>query len=254
MKPFDCVFTIAIAIFLTTTSAADDDLEIPTKYRISTSMAAWEEALKITGFDVSLRDDSLALREAVQQVTLEDSTTPYLSDSIDGRTVWQVEFPRVQISQELFRSGNIVDSLRDFTVYLDAIQPGLIMVVSRAESFDQEYWKRPCSDSAAQQLLDAGEEYLGFPEMSPPVPFAKILTQAHGNYLVADEISAIYVINRHYNTIRPAWVIQMLGGHEPTEPRYINDHLRTVVDAVTGEWVFARNKPRPEGTGPKFDN
>ncbi len=104
-----------------------------------------------------------------------------------------------------------------------------------------------------------GEQISGFPAKAPKVTLAQALNKAFGNAANAKELTVYYVLHTWAGAYkdRPVWIIQLRGipGIPPSlpfgvpadaVPRKFWDHTRTIVDAMTGEFIIADHIPQPK--------
>lgn len=258
---FKFVIAITMALFVSSdrahegsqvsSSAASDS-----QFRVSTPDQAVARALKITGFDQLKSIDTLAAVSSAKLITMFDSTTPFLADSINGDTVWRIEFKDVVLGLKDVPAELAEQHPRHFVVYLSPSPGGLIRVSSRSEERSAGLWNKPLAQDA-ERLMSSNERYIGFPEHDPAVTFSEALGAAKGDPLIADEIDAVLVMYTYSNKLPhreitfpcPVWAIHLYGiptvqsTKYPDLPRSQTGHLRTIVDAVNGQWLHAGNSP-----------
>ena len=204
-------------------------------------------ALKYTGFDqLDCYTDSVhaATKSAVRFFTTEDSTTPFLADSIDGKKAWVITFKDLAVTNGKF--------LATFTVVLDAQTGRLFKIVHQKPGFDEGYWHIPTAADLSRQTINSGGAYIGFPEKKPNISFLQALrTKVPCQVLNAEQFTALYVIHSQ-TTPRRVWVISGLGvstplhSDNPAAPWYLRSTCRVLVDADNGEFIEGDNWPAPE--------
>jgi hypothetical protein len=82
-----------------------------------------------------------------------------------------------------------------------------------------------------------------------------VLSHGIGSPFLAKEIHGVYVMHsRMGSTPRPVWAITLRGlppmaargSYGDTIPVWQRNHMRNVLDARSGEVLFATNSPQPE--------
>ena len=218
---------------------------------IQSAAAAVATALSYTGSDeiLSRNPDAIASLE-----TAVDSTTPFLSDSIIGRTVWKVLLDSVNLllpswNQEAVGAGNP----KSFTALLDSATGRLLKVFSECPVRDPDLAPEPSAANATTQLRHSGETFIGFPDSIPSITLEQALDAAIGsNPPRAKEIVALLVLKSVDGVVTPVWSNQGRGippldfctvaSRDSVPLRYWNRE-RTVVDAVTGRTLYIVNTP-----------
>ncbi len=205
-------------------------------FLLKSKQEAVTRALEYTGFD-ELRNFELdkSLNE-VQLITVHDSTTPFLSDSINGKTAWAVEFENIVLQANA--------SPITFTVILDAETGRLFEIRSKYEGPPE---KRPCEPSAKlaeQQLGMTIERYLGLPQTPPSVSFLQALDSAFTSPVHASLTIARYVIySSQGRAEQPVWAISLHGLPPIPVKHGTIDFMRSVINAETGERIMEVNLP-----------
>jgi hypothetical protein len=143
---------------------------------------------------------------------------------------------------------------RKFTVLLDETASKVIMIHSETKGATPDIHPEASPDQAAADLLKIHEEYKSFPDKSAKVAFLDALDQVRlrgvGYPFIAREIDAIYVMDSRLGQgAKPVWVITLRGlppiPSKANEPAWQRNYFRNVVDAETGEWLYADNRPLP---------
>ena len=125
------IFTGVIAALFMCQSGLAEDLRanIPDeKPAIATAEEAIRRALEYTGFDKS---KGFSIEESVGKVKLEtarDTTTPFLHDRINGRTIWSVEFNGILLNPKSIKPEKIEANPKKFEGWLDA-ETGILLRV-----------------------------------------------------------------------------------------------------------------------------
>ncbi|MEO5817897.1 MAG: hypothetical protein ABIT20_21685 [Gemmatimonadaceae bacterium] len=116
----------------------------------------------------------------------------------------------------------------------------------------------PSAPEEERQLRNLGERFVGLPDAEPAVDFYNALKQLQlvgpVSPQLAKQVIAYLVIHhtRKYSP-RTVWIIQTRGidmpgegyagmGHVPVDAR---NHMRHVIDATTGEWLYSDTAPQP---------
>ena len=194
--------------------------------------------------------------DTISVVTVSDSATPFLE--LDGRRAYRVALHDVPITYEKRFGDRVaaVEARRSFEVYVDSTRRTILRVESVLPSYYQKLSRGeiriPDRVSAEEQLRAAKEEYSPLPDsFEPKVDFLAALAVLPGYPLDADRIVAICTIYSNMGSARPAWIVDTYGTRFPSlhhaklEP-YQENHIRSVVDATTGKWLFSLATPSVE--------
>ena len=189
-------------------------------------------------------------------VALGDQTVPCLSAALKGKTTWQVQAHDVTIEA----NGGVNPYITSMTILLSP-ETGQVMKIKTA-------WPKelapitpapPVEIHATQMMAAGGQRFSGLPKDPPAVSFASALELAYGGATNAKEIIAYYVLYSSRTgqiTDRPVWVVQLRGlppfmprvprGADPASiPEDARNHLPTIIDAQTGEFITANTVPQP---------
>lgn len=209
------------------------------------SAAAVTAAFETMGLDTLSEQDKNSRLVSVSQEKLADSTTPFISDLLDGRSVWAVRFQNVPI-----RSHHDSTSVtqRDFRVFLDQSTGLPIKVVSQIEDYDEAYWHKAPADTATLHLMRTSERYHGLPSKPPTIEVVDAIRRTQWNLTHAEEITLLYVMysNMGRDPIR-VWDVYFWGvpfAHFPG-PRYRTEFGRCTVNAENGNALGCGNSPSP---------
>ena len=88
---------------------------------VTTAEEAVERALAYTGFDKLEGLDLKDLKEMAQLTIACDSTTPFLSDSIDGGVVWRIEMPGLILDLTAYDNEEETAHPKDFIILIDSV-------------------------------------------------------------------------------------------------------------------------------------
>jgi hypothetical protein len=178
------------------------------------------------------------------RVSLSELNIPFLSAELKDQSGIRVRFAQGKIKLPHPITGHTDKYLRYFTVYLDADATRVIAVKSKLEKRSTDIAHLDTVEEATTDLRNASEFYESFPPVDPKVTFIDALQWMNGLALEAQEIDGIYIL---YSSTpiksRPAWVIN-LRGLPPVSAK--DDHMRYVVDAITGGWLIEADFPNPD--------
>jgi hypothetical protein len=218
---------------------------------LETAEDALTRALEITGFEKLMKVDpfSLPADSLAKKVVVENDSTPFLSDLIIGRQLWQVSLDSVDIRPECARDrGYDMWRRKSFRIWLGP-SGKLLKIYSIPHSQDSICTPILTSDEATDRLNRKGEMYLGFPEKLPMARFIHALNAASGcKPLVANEIIAQYVMYSEFGSSPMAvWCITSLGippthftSHRKKHVRRSTQDLdceRCLINAENGKWL-----------------
>jgi hypothetical protein len=240
MVRFQAIRVVSTIVLLATGYALGTVTKAQTlekSYVLQTSERAIERAIEYSGFD-KLKG-FVRLKSAIditELIIARDSTTPFLSDSIEGKTAWRVEFKDI-----ILREGARPIT---FDVLLDAETGRLFEIRSRYVGPPDERPCEPPAKIAREQLGMNIEKYNGFPTKLPVISFVKALDSLFGSPLSAKQTVALYVTNcLQQREPRPVWAIS-LHGLPPIPVKYGTiDFMRSVIDAQTGQRLLEVNLP-----------
>jgi hypothetical protein len=209
------------------------------------------------------RLNEISTSSSATNMTVAGDNTPFLARDFENRSVWSVEYSGVSLKLKL-ANPKYVDKYRQkrtFTVWLDAKTGQLLKIRSKFQGEAGEMRQEPSADSAESQLRAAGEFYSGLPNVSvqPRITFLDavdaVLSQGIGSPLAAKEIDGLCVMHSKMgSTPRLVWVVTLRGlppipakgPQGDLVPAWQRNHIRNVVDAVTGKCLFATNVPQPD--------
>lgn len=227
---------------------------MPNGHMINTETAAIERAKLLSGLE------ALTSKIIARQIVIHASNIPFLSKQVIGRPAWQVDFLDAPLKLKGAVSGFQDAYPRQFSVLI-LKETGQLVQVSAPyldETPAPEMLDPPTAESAQQQLADGEEIYTDFPAMDPEINFldalSTVLTNGSGSPFLAKAIEGVYVMESHMEApARPIWAITLRGlppfsAHGPgadSVPEWQRNHMRNVLDATTGEFLFAINSPHP---------
>jgi len=219
-----------------------------------TAAIAASQAVEILGFEALKASDTSVLKNSAHLVAMGDTTTPFVNEELNRKEVWQVEFQDVALELKEPAGLDPEFRTRDFQMYMDAYTGIVLKVTSRAGNYDSTVIRKPSVQQAQESVESTSERFLGLPQQQPAVSFRDALKLVKGCPFRAMEIDAVYVIASHPWKApegRPVWSIHLYGvdllfpsPRKDDEPIYQLNHMRTVVDAMTGELLYGTNSPQ----------
>lgn len=205
---------------------------------VNSTKEAVERAFSFVGIEALLELDSSKAEASTNLIRVVDSTTPFLSNDLNGRTAWQISLPGAVLR---FDSTDAL-YLRDITLSIDSSSGQLLSMelwsdgTMRKESFE------PLAGSAERQMSRFGEEYTAVPSAPPHLNFMTALNVVFdGNPWIRGAYCKVrYVMYRRGGLEPvPAWVVHVFG---IANFRNITN-MRWVIDATTGQQLHAVNAP-----------
>ena len=219
---------------------------------ISTSDGAVARAMLYTGFDKQKVLAKSVLSVTTTLTVIEDDFTPFLSDSIIGKSVWKVVVEGVKLDFPSLR-GLTQQPTRTFEILIDSATGRCFGAYSYFDGHDPDMAPEPPSDTATTMLRGTTEIWHGFPTSPPHITLAQAIDKAVGsNPVQAKEIYATCVMWSHLGKpAKPVWSIIGRGippfgwgRGQALRPLYTRNRMRTVVDATTGDPIYVDNLPR----------
>jgi len=185
-----------------------------------------------------------------KSVLLSDLVIPSVGAHLAGDKTWEVQLEGIRIKPK----GAIYDNWMIRTV-VATIHPRTKLVM-KVQGPVQSFLPPPPSVLDEQfQMQQLSEDITGFPTQAPKITFLEALDNALGNAANAREIIAYYVLHTIASayTDRPVWIIHLrgippippCGGLESDVPARFRDHVRSIIDAATGEMIIADHVPQP---------
>jgi hypothetical protein len=116
----------------------------------------------------------------------------------------------------------------------------------------------PSPAEEERQLRNLGERFVGVPDTEPDVDFYTALKQLELTGPVAPQQAKqvmAYLVTHHTRKYSPrnVWIIQTRGIDLPMEgyaaqadiPIDARNHMRHMIDATTGDWLYSDTAPQP---------
>jgi hypothetical protein len=218
---------------------------------IGTPEDAVAMAIKYTGLGNIKRFSSITASEICRKTTVTDDVTPFLSEQINGRQVWEVTFDSVRFELPGWDADVVGNQTpKSIKVLIDPADGRLLRITAREPGFRDTLPAEPPAESAEKSL--SGEIYHDFVSDEIPVDFMQACAAAVPSSPIMSKVLIAVCVNhsRSGEEPRPVWCI--IGRGAPGvdsffgpegRGRSANDHVRSVVDAVSGELLYADNRP-----------
>jgi len=228
-----------------------DASDIPSDWRLQESGEAIRQTLKILGVSESEQTGELGI--TAKLVSLKSDNTPFLTEQIVGRPVWQVVIRRWKLEVNSAPPNCEDKYKRTFDVFVGAETGRLLKIVSRWPEGAARIPPEPGAHTYADQMQQYGEEkYHAFPEDDPKIDFLHALDALRDSALVAEQIVAQYVVwSEMGRDHKPVWAITLrrteaiFPGSYPGVPVDARNHFRYIVDAADGKRLCGSTTPQP---------
>ena len=227
-------------------------------WRVENEQQAIAQVIEIAGVPEDLRSGMSG-----NLVTLAEDNTPFLSEQIIGRPLWQVVIQKWRLHLDSAIPGFEDRYERTFDVLVDPINGNILKIASRWPEGIPQMAPEPPAWSAQEQMGRSGlEKYHSFPQERAAITFLKaldiVLSEGVGSPLVAKQILGQYVVqSKMQGEPRPVWAITLRGirilrsppppppGAARSERLYVLNRMRNIVHAQTGQWLSAGISPQP---------
>jgi hypothetical protein len=220
-----------------------------------------EEARSATLAVTGLANDGRIALTATPDI-LKSPTVPFMADTLRGREVWQVEITGVRLCFGVTgsRANRYVHRL---SIILTRDSGVPVLIESPWPANQAPIAPFPPREEEERQMTAGRERFSGPPSNAPRVSFLAALNEIHkygsgfGSPVVAKQIRAYYALHTNERwSNRAVWVVQLRGipaftpfGPEGFDPKSIpvdqRNHIRNLVDAMTGKWLEASTTPQP---------
>jgi len=174
-------------------------------------------------------------------VTFRDTTTPFLSDSLDGTRCWRLHIDQLNLSNVLDREWGAGLPPFSLDAYVDSATGKPIRIELRRPKVEPDTSVRVRPPHEAAEFLSSFYEwYLGTPDKSPTVSFLDALRSV--SYVtLAQRIEGYYVVYSRSpekdGAEYEAWIVNLYG------VPYRQGYWRAVIDANTGQLMRESNFP-----------
>lgn len=240
---------------------------------LKTAAEAYQKAMVYTGFDRLATVPEKAGDDMVRAVVKNDTITPFLADSINGRTVWRIELTNIILDLAYSDAEEEAKYPKDITIDLDSATGRFfeLRIRNHGEMPDSLY-DYPADKAAREIKSVGGERYVGIPADMPKLTFLDVLNtnEYWGSPLTSKFTTVRYVLSskvlcsRYTSEMRDeiiaanpgkdyvdifasdtvaAWAFHMHGFPPINGPG--QTHWRNVIDANTGEARVTVNLPGP---------
>lgn len=205
---------------------------------------ALSRALHITGLSCDSTNKS-AIEAKVRIISLQDTTTPFLGEFARGRRVWQVDLNEARMAAT---GDSVADWTRDADIvaFVDSATGHVLKIVCDNEPLNPDLDLDIAANDAEMQLINARQEYIGFPAAPPAVCFAQAaLACPHPPHQARQVIGQFVILKWADRPERPVWIItlrglspvRLFGGSPGDTPKYLLNRVRQIVDAATGRVI-----------------
>jgi hypothetical protein len=199
-------------------------------------------ASRITGF-------SLENEKGLPQLITVEVDIPFVKQN-KSTQLWSINFKDYLVKS---KKGLITSDKLDFNVFIDA-ETGQFIMARWVSKTPAEYAKPlPPSSVAEKQLESINTSYLEFVQ-TPTVSLSNALDELSANFgqitSASSEVTAICVVEKSTSYTGPMWVITTSGmpvsgmaARRPEIPLWERTSLTHSINATTGKWFRASNKP-----------
>jgi hypothetical protein len=219
---------------------------------ITSESAAIERANHLTALN------QLTATAKAARIVIESSRVPFLAKDVIGKPAWQVDFGRTSLRLRSAARGFQDIYERQFRVILLETGGQLVSVNADYDGKAPDMREPPSAESAQKQIEGDAEVYTAFPPNDPKLTLLDaldvVLTRGSGSPFQAKAIDAVYVMNSVMGApARPVWAITLRGlppfaargPHADAVPVWQRNHMRNVLDALSGQLLFSTNTPQP---------
>lgn len=188
-------------------------------------------------------DTGKVLKGNVEKIVGTDKSTPFIADLIDGQDVWVVKYENVKLRKQT--DANLGNK-KNIIIYMDT-EGRFLKIVAKDIDMLENKWSLSLSDSAEGQLQIYHQKFDSLTYELPTVDFAQAIESVSGSIEVANMVIAtcfytsFEFLDSYENKL--VWSIHLYGTGNPSSIE--RDHLRSVIDANTGEFIFGDNLPSP---------
>ena len=226
------------------------DIRIRSDWRVQNQEQAIRQVVEVVGVPEDLLPGITA-----QLVTVAEDDTPFLSQQIAGRPLWQVVINKWRLHLDSAIPGFEDRYERTFDVLVDPVNGNILKITSDWPEGIPRMAPEPSAWAAEEKMGRSGlEKYHSFPDAKPLISFLEALNvlqrEGVGSPLVAKQIIGHYVVqSRMAREPKPVWAITLRGIEMPWHggprgtPPTVLTRMRNIVHAETGEWLSASNQP-----------
>jgi hypothetical protein len=220
--------------------------------------------------DITTRTLGLEVRPeaiATAQATPERTYIPFLKTSADDERMWKKNeaAPRLRLEQldSITRRRGIprFPNIKSVDAIVNPRTQIVYKITSPWAAGAPPIAPFPAAVEEERQLRNLGERFVALPEVEPDVDFYNALKQLEQRAPVAPQAAKqviAYLVTHHTRKYSPrnVWIIQTRGVELELEgyagmaggagvPLDARNHMRHVIDATTGEWLYSDTAPQP---------
>lgn len=215
-----------------------------------------ERAVKIACSQVGISSRSVKIFEHL----CAEPFVPFISKPFIGTKLWQINFSDISEVRKNPQLASI-PYISNLSALVSPVTGNVLKVFSHWATGVPAIAPYPSVAEEEIQLRAMRESFSGFPVTPPALYLMRVLKIIEafgvGGVREAKQIIAYHVLQttRSY-TDRQVWIVQVRGIHPPSDQRDFlipidaRNHLRHVIDAQSGKWLFADTAPQPKLTDP----
>lgn len=211
------------------------------------------------GFEVNER--AMNARE----VSIANQFMPFFNRSIDDESTWRNDESTVEIDFDdlhriTSRSGQPrFPNIKSLKAVVNPQTSQILKISSPWPENTPPIAGFPDAPEEERQMKLKAERFESLPAITPPVDFYAAMKQLDiiGPVSPQDSKQVIaYLVN--HSTVRysarPVWIIQTRGidlvmegyaSYRSSVPADARNHMRSIIDATTGEWLYSDTTPQP---------
>jgi len=201
----------------------------------------------------------------ITSLKLTGDNTPFLSERLNGRVVWRVEFSQctLKLKSALPSVPDRYPLKRTFMATMYESGGCFIKIATEFAGDTSDLGKQPSAKAAEDQLRRMDEWYTDIPSQPPKLSFLQAVDAVQSGGIgcpnLAKEIDGQYVMDtENGEKPRPVWIITLRGippmpgsidplnPREKTVPIRFQNHIRNVIDASTGKCIYATDVPQSD--------
>ena len=245
-----CLIIIQISIVIQIAYGNEILDSADVQQEIITAENALKRAIAYTGFSRFADNRLDSSNRLVNLVTIVDTTTPFLSEKINGRTAWIVDFNDIVLDSDNILEEYRSRRIKNFRVAIDAETGQLLRVTGIILERNHESIAEPNAKMAEKQLR-GDELYHGLPTVLPAIKFFDAINSVPKYSVLAKEVIGTYILHSGNGTgqkPRAIWCITFRG--HPFKTMGVGIKLtswRILVDPITGKILFESSRPALEG-------
>ena len=231
---------ICIIAFTSLNSSYANNTEQPKiedHFVIKTESDAIKRALEYTGFDKINNYDKSKSIERIELIVAQDSTTPFITNHIEGRIAWLVSFKNLDfISFEKTCESDSTYKIQT-DVVVDAENGELLQINSYINSFGKN---STFVTSNEEEMNTFFEKCYGIPDKMPLINLYQALKIINDEcidqeiVMLANYFYYSKGTNSNESNKKLVWIVRIIKLHNLNN----SSQIRYVIDAVNGEIIF----------------